>query len=150
MRGNSGKKRSPCTGSSLTMIALATPAAAAAQTTWTARIDAVRNDAKLHAGPFYAKPQLLLKEVGTDSNVFNEAGDQKSDFTMTVAPMFEIWVPVARRALLEDDDWRRFRLLRAGPGRTIDRSAADAPRRGLPQPRHAVRRDGLPQHPAAS
>jgi hypothetical protein len=82
-------------------ISLATPAAAAAQSTWTTRIDAVREDAKLHAGPFYAKPQLLLKEIGTDSNVFNAAGEQKSDFTMTVAPMFEIWVPVARRALLK-------------------------------------------------
>ena len=56
---------------------------------------------RLHAGPFYAKPRLLLKEVGTDSNVFNAAGEQQSDFTMTVAPQIDIWVPVARRALLK-------------------------------------------------
>ncbi len=99
-----------------TMIALATPAATEAQTTWTTRIDAVREDAKLHAGPFYAKPQLLLKEVGTDSNVFNAAGDQKSDFTMTVAPhVRDLGAGGAPRAA-EDDDRRRFRLLRAVRG----------------------------------
>jgi hypothetical protein len=43
----------------------------------------------------------LLKELGTDSNVFNEAGDQKSDFTFTVSPVLEAWVPMARRALLK-------------------------------------------------
>jgi hypothetical protein len=83
------------------LISLAVPAAAVAQPTWTARIDAVREGARLHAGPFYARPQLLLKELGTDSNVFNAAGDQKSDFTMTISPLIEMWVPVARRALLK-------------------------------------------------
>jgi len=85
----------------LTVIGIAVPAAATAQPTWAGRVDAVREDAKLHAGPFYAKPLLLLKEVGTDSNVFNAAGEQQSDFTMTVAPQIDIWVPVARRALLK-------------------------------------------------
>ena len=85
----------------LTVLGVVAPVTAGAQTTWTARVDAVRQDARLHAGPFYAKPLLVLKEVGTDSNVFNAAGDQKSDFTMTVSPQIDIWVPVARRALLK-------------------------------------------------
>jgi hypothetical protein len=42
-----------------------------------------------------------LKELGVDSNVFNEAGEQKSDFTFTVAPKIDVWVPMARRALLK-------------------------------------------------
>jgi hypothetical protein len=86
---------------SMALIALAAPATADAQTAWSTRIDTVRQDARLHAGPFYAKPRLVLKDIGTDSNVFNAAGDQKSDFTITLAPLMDVWVPVARRALLK-------------------------------------------------
>ena len=33
--------------------------------------------------------------------MFNAAGEQKSDFTFTVGPKVDLWVPVARRALLQ-------------------------------------------------
>ena len=72
-----------------------------AQPKWTARLDEVRQDVRLHAGPFYVKPTLLLKELGTDSNVFNSAGEEVSDFTFTVTPQAETFVPIARRALLK-------------------------------------------------
>lgn len=75
--------------------------AADAQPMWTARVDEVRQDVRLHAGPFYVKPSVLLKELGTDSNVFNAAGEEVSDFTFTVTPQAETFVPVARRALLK-------------------------------------------------
>jgi hypothetical protein len=41
-----------------------------------------------------------LKELGVDSNVFNSAGEEQSDFTFTVAPMVKVAVPMARRALV--------------------------------------------------
>jgi hypothetical protein len=42
---------------------------------------------------------VRLKELGVDSNVFNSAGEQKSDFTFTVTPIVNVSVPMARRAL---------------------------------------------------
>jgi hypothetical protein len=82
------------------LLALARPADLAAQS-WTNRVDDVRKEAPMHAGPLYARPSLWLKHIGTDSNVFNSAGDQKSDFTFTLSPQADVWVPVARRALLK-------------------------------------------------
>jgi hypothetical protein len=64
-------------------------------------IDAVREKARIHAGPFYLTPAIQLKELGVDSNVFNAAGEQQSDFTFTVTPKADVWVPMARRALFQ-------------------------------------------------
>ena len=74
--------------------AFAQPAPAGSQP-----IDDVRDKARMHVGPFYVTPLIQLKELGTDSNVFNAAGEQRSDFTATVSPALDVWVPVARRAL---------------------------------------------------
>jgi hypothetical protein len=82
------------------LLALA-PATAVAQTSTAADIDDVRKDARLHVGPFYMTPLFQVKELGVDSNVFNAAGEPVSDFTTTVAPKLNLWVPVARRALLK-------------------------------------------------
>jgi hypothetical protein len=82
------------------LIALAIPATAFAQSFPPREIDQVRSEARMHAGPFYATPRLVLKELGVDSNVFNAAGEQQSDFTFTVAPRLDVWVPVAQRALI--------------------------------------------------
>jgi hypothetical protein len=78
-------------------LILLSPAAAFAQGQ---PIEDVRKNAKVHAGPFYVTPILQLKEVGVDSNVFNAAGEQKSDFLVNVSPTVNLWVPAARRALL--------------------------------------------------
>jgi hypothetical protein len=83
------------------MIALAIPAIAAAQTPASRGIGDVRREARGHVGPFYLTPKVLLKELGIDGNVFNEAGEQKSDFAVTLAPKLDVWVPMARRALLQ-------------------------------------------------
>jgi len=64
-------------------------------------IDQIRQDYRIHGGPFYINPSLLLKELGVDSNVFNTSGDPKSDFTFTLTPQADIAVPIARRALLK-------------------------------------------------
>jgi hypothetical protein len=75
------------------------PAAALAQSSSPEEIDEVRKNARVHVGPFYLTPSVQLKELGVDSNVFNAAGQQKSDFTVTFGPKLNMWVPVARRAL---------------------------------------------------
>jgi hypothetical protein len=62
--------------------------------------DNPRADAKIHVGPLYITPALQIRDVGVDTNVFNTAADPKSDFTLTVGPEANMWVPVGRRALL--------------------------------------------------
>jgi hypothetical protein len=63
-------------------------------------VDDVRKDARIHFGPLYVTPTVLLKNLGVDTNVFNQAGEQKKDFTFTVTPKAEVWIPIARRALI--------------------------------------------------
>jgi len=41
------------------------------------------------AGALSLKPMFAIKNIGRDNNVFNEAEDPKSDFTMTLAPSAE-------------------------------------------------------------
>jgi hypothetical protein len=62
-------------------------------------IDEVRQNARVHAGPLYLTPRILLKQLGIDDNVFYQAQDPKSDFTFTVAPTLNLAVPVAHKAL---------------------------------------------------
>jgi hypothetical protein len=64
-------------------------------------IDDVRKDYRIHGGPLYVNPTVLLKELGVDTNVFNQSGEAKSDFTFTLTPQADIAVPFARRALLK-------------------------------------------------
>src|SRR5262245_10625440 len=71
-----------------------------AQTTDPAEtIDSVRKDYRVHLGPFYVKPALLVKELGVDTNVFNQTDQPKSDFTTTVTPQADVAVPFAHRGL---------------------------------------------------
>ena len=62
-------------------------------------IEDVRKVARVHVGPFYLTPGVNIKELGVDTNVFNEGEEAKSDFTATVTPLANMWLPVARRAL---------------------------------------------------
>jgi hypothetical protein len=63
-------------------------------------IDDVREEYRMHVGPVYAKPAVLLKQFGIDSNVFYQAESKASDFTFTIGPQADIAVPFARRGLL--------------------------------------------------
>lgn len=84
------------------LVTWAVPRAAAAQSDAPTPIDDVRENSRLHAGPFYAAPTLQLKELGIDNNVYNTYGDERrSDFTFTVAPKVQVSVPVAKRALFQ-------------------------------------------------
>lgn len=93
-----------CLFCAVALWAFVTPASARAQPSSTAgatnAIDDIRKNYRIHAGPFYVNPAILLKELGVDSNVFNAAGEQKSDFTFTITPQAGVAVPFARRGLL--------------------------------------------------
>jgi hypothetical protein len=86
----------------LALAALSLPVLAHAQSVGGAeQIDEVRKEARSHLGPFYVTPRIALKELGVDSNVFNDAGEPESDFTATLTPSADIWIPFARRVLLQ-------------------------------------------------
>ncbi len=80
------------------MLALCSTRSAAAQPR---EADDPRAEARIHVGPIYATPGLRLREFGIDTNVFNSSTEPKSDFTFTVGPEVNLWVPVGRRALLK-------------------------------------------------
>jgi Putative beta-barrel porin 2 len=63
-------------------------------------IDEARENARSHVGPFYITPALMLRDLGIDTNVFNEAARSKSDFTLTIGPRADIAVPFGHRLLL--------------------------------------------------
>lgn len=58
-----------------------------------------REQARGHLGPFYVTPTLTLDEFGVDTNVFNTT-DPKADFTTTVKPHADVWVPFGQRGLV--------------------------------------------------
>jgi putative beta-barrel porin BBP2 len=63
-------------------------------------IDDARKNARLRFRGVYLTPTLQLKEFGLDSNVFNIAGEQTPDFTVTLSPGTDVAVPFAHRALV--------------------------------------------------
>jgi hypothetical protein len=88
-------------GLAAAVLGLPAVVAAQTQTGGAERIDEVRGESTGHVGPLYFTPKVNLKELGVDSNVFNAAGEQKSDFTFTVTPGADVNLPVARRALFQ-------------------------------------------------
>jgi putative beta-barrel porin BBP2 len=80
---------------------VALPAVSSAQVPAGHPAEDPRSEARGHLGPFYVSPSVLLKDVGVDANVFNDAEEPKSDFTLTVAPKLDVWVPMARKAMIK-------------------------------------------------
>ena len=60
-----------------------------------------RTEAKIHFGPVYLTPEVQLRQIGVDTNVFNSGINPKSDFTFTVGPEAHVWVPIGRRGLVK-------------------------------------------------
>jgi hypothetical protein len=48
--------------------------------------------AMVRLGPVGLNPSLLFRDIGRDTNVFNDATDPKSDFTATISPKLEVVV----------------------------------------------------------
>lgn len=76
----------------------AVPAAAQINTL---QADNPRENARLNVGPLYVTPAIQLTELGLDTNVFNTPIVQLKDFTFTVRPSAQVWMPIARRALVK-------------------------------------------------
>jgi hypothetical protein len=51
---------------------------------------------RVRIGPLWMNPKLELKNIGVDTNVFNEPEEQhpKRDFTATISPNLDIWVGI--------------------------------------------------------
>ena len=62
--------------------------------------DDPRSTASMHAGPVYLTPTIALTNLGVDTNVFNQVDNPKSDFTLTIEPHVDVWLPFVRRAML--------------------------------------------------
>lgn len=50
------------------------------------------DDATLRLGPIGLTPTIALRDIGRDTNVFNEPVNPKSDFTATVSPRLDVLV----------------------------------------------------------
>lgn len=76
------------------------PVTAAAQSSENQTIEEIRKNAKIHVGPFYLSPGIELKELGVDTNIFNEQEEPRSDFMFNLSPKVDVGIPFTRRALL--------------------------------------------------
>ena len=94
---------------SVVFLSVFTPPRAAAQVTYRVPAPAgsnqsihdIRDNYRVRIGPFHVEPAIVLKDLGVDSNVFNQARDAKSDFTLTLAPQAALAVPIGNRALVK-------------------------------------------------
>ncbi len=73
------------------LVALFAVGTAAAATAQTATGEPPAN-VQMRIGPLYINPSLSLGNAGTDTNVFNDATNPKSDFTMTLTPATDLWL----------------------------------------------------------
>jgi len=48
--------------------------------------------ATVRVGPFGLTPTIAIRDIGRDTNVFNDATDPKSDFTATISPKLGVLV----------------------------------------------------------
>ena len=84
----------------IALLLLGTPAFAQSTQLDVRQIDDVRQNATFRIGPLYATPRLELREIGFDSNVFNQPVDPIGDFTWTLVSGARLALPIRRRALV--------------------------------------------------
>jgi hypothetical protein len=89
----------PKAAACVVLLGLIVPARAVAQSA--TAIDDVRKNYRIHFGGLYVAPTLMLKELGYDTNVFNEGEEPKGDFIVTLTPKVDLAVPIVRRALVK-------------------------------------------------
>jgi hypothetical protein len=75
--------------SALALVLLAAPAVAQPVTGGGA-------DARLHLGPLALDPRLSVRDVGIDTNIFNDAEAPVRDFTAVIGPELDSWVRLGR------------------------------------------------------
>ena len=81
-------------GLALATAVLALPSAAGAQT-YPAPPDPAE-DARVQMGPVSVRPTFILRDVGVDSNVFNESGTPQQDFTVTAGAKVDVGIRFER------------------------------------------------------
>jgi len=77
-------------------------------------VEATRPDAPLYAGPLQLFPAFTIREIGIDSNVYNDSQVQREDFTYTVSPMLRAVLPIGASRLTTAGglDFRYFQRLK--------------------------------------
>jgi len=83
---------------SLAAILALAPAPALAQSSAAQAVDGW-SAARWRFGPLAVTPRIELKNLGWDSNVFNETEDPKSDFTTSVSVPIDWWLRMGRARL---------------------------------------------------
>ena len=78
----------------MVMGAVLAPVAAAAQT-YPAPPD-TSEGARVRMGPVFVRPALIIRDVGLDSNVFNESGTPQEDFSATAGAKVDVGVRLNR------------------------------------------------------
>jgi hypothetical protein len=53
-------------------------------------------EARIRIGPVFMRPTFILRDVGVDSNVFNENGDVQQDFSATTGAKLDTWLRMNR------------------------------------------------------
>ncbi|MEO7190511.1 MAG: outer membrane beta-barrel protein [Vicinamibacterales bacterium] len=101
------------------LTALVPAAVAAAQTT---AAQAAAANARIHYGPLALDPKFALRDMGVDTNVFNDAATPQRDFTAHVVPSADAWLRVGRGTIssVTTGGWTYFR--RAARQRSFDLS----------------------------
>jgi hypothetical protein len=77
-------RRHPRTRAALALAAIFVAPSAGAQ------VAPPPENPRFKMGPLYMEPGLSIRDVGTDTNVFNEPTNPKRDFTATVGPLLEL------------------------------------------------------------
>lgn len=78
---------------------------------------------KIRLGPVIMNPSISLWNVGYDENVFNESVNPKRDFTLTISPKTELWLPFMGTwftgLIGEDLNWYRQYTSERGTNTTL-------------------------------
>ena len=82
----------------LTLAAISIPAGA---DTWKGReLEALWRKAAWHVGPFRIQPAIVLSNMGVDSNVYYSPTEPIKDYTLTVGPAVNVYLPIYRKLIL--------------------------------------------------
>lgn len=84
----------------IVLLVLAAAAPVAAQGARAPQLPDPESIGRFRLGPFRFTPSIELRELGVETNVFNEAVDPKEDTTAVFGPKVEYWSRLGPRALV--------------------------------------------------
>lgn len=73
--------------------------------------DEVLANARFRLGPLGMTPTVAIRNIGVDTNVFNQPGDPRRDVTATAAPGLDTWVRVGKGLITSRSavEWNYFK-----------------------------------------